>query len=175
MRTHLAITTALAIGLPTLPVGTARIAASAGAPAPKLVHAKKASGRQISPLAAAGAGIAATGNAPAPNAALTLEARQLQGAEAISVAGNAPAGSQITITLLATVSKDIPTIVVSRHDVVADARGRFETAIPIAPAFEHGTLLNILATSVSGVTPAQAQLIIGAPNEGVSVPLESNP
>lgn len=174
MRTHLAITTALAIGVPALPAGTAHRAALNEAPAVSRpgATAHKALGRQTSPVAVPRAELAGTSDAPA-HAALTLEARQLQGAEALSVTGNAPAGSQVTITLLATVSQDIPTIVVSRHNVVSDATGRFGAVIPIASAYERGTLLNVLATSVSGVTPAQAQLITGAPNEGVSVPLDS--
>jgi hypothetical protein len=171
MRTHFAITTALALGIPALPAGPVHHAAESSAPK-AVVPANKAPGRRISPPAAPGAGIAATADTPAPNA-LTLEARQLQGAEAISVAGNAPAGSPITITLLATVSKDVPTIVVSRHSVVADSSGHFAAVIPIASAFERGTLLNILATSVSGAGSAQAQLITGEPNAGVAVPLES--
>lgn len=170
MRTHLAITTALAIGLPALPAGSAHRAAEASTP--KSVPANKAPGRRISPPAASGAGFAATADAPAQTQ-LSLEARQLQGAEAISVAGNAPAGLPITITLLATVSKDVPTIVVSRHSVVSDATGHFAAVIPIASAYERGTLLNIIASSVSGVASAQAQLITGEPNAGVSVPLES--
>lgn len=171
MRTHLAITTALAIGIPALPAGSAHHAAEASGPK-AIVPANKAPARRISPPAAAGAGITATADAPAQTQ-LTLEARQLQGAEAISVAGKAPAGSPITITLLATVSKDVPTIVVSRHSVVSDSTGHFAAVIPIASAYERGTLLNILATSVSGATSAQAQLITGEPNAGVSVPLES--
>jgi hypothetical protein len=76
--------------------------------------------------------------------------------------------------LLALVSYDVPTILVSRHDIVPDVNGRFGTVIPIASAFERGTILKILVTSAPGVTPAQAQLITGAPNEGLSVPLESS-
>jgi hypothetical protein len=186
MRTHLVITTALAIGLPALPAGSPLRVALSEASAPNLVLSRpgnvvvprpgatvnKALARRNSPPAAAGAENSATTDASA-HTALTLEARQLQGSEAISVTGKAPAGSQVTITLLATVSKDIPTIVVSRHDVVTDATGHFGAVIPIASAYERGTLLNVLATSVSGVAPAQAQLITGAPNEGVTVPLES--
>jgi hypothetical protein len=105
---------------------------------------------------------------------ITLEARQLQGAEAIDVEGTAPAGAPVTITLLAVVSPDVPTIVVSRHDIAADSSGRFGAVIPIASAYERGMILRIIATSASGVASAQAQLTTGAPNAGVSVPLTSN-
>lgn len=106
---------------------------------------------------------------------ISLEARQLQGAEAIDVEGTAPPNAPVTITLLATVSSDIPTIVVSRHDVVTDVGGRFGAVIPIASAFERGTLLDVLATSSPGVASASAHLVTGAPNEGMAVPLEQRP
>lgn len=129
--------------------------------------------RRTSPAAAASAGSPSTGDRTAQGS-ITLEARQLQGAEAIDVQGTAPAGLPVTITLLALVSPDLPTIVVSRHDVAADSGGRFGAVIPIASAYERGTILRIVATSASGVASAQAQLITGAPNAGVSVPLTTN-
>ncbi len=107
--------------------------------------------------------------------AITLEARQLQGSEAINVHGSAPAGAPVTITLLALVSPEIPTILVSRHDVVTDVNGRFGAVIPIASAYEPGMKLEILATSASGIAPARAQFTTGAPNAGASVPLVSDP
>ena len=104
--------------------------------------------------------------------AISLEARQLQGAEALSVDGTAPPNAPVTITLLAIVSSDVPTIVVSRHDVVTDVSGRFGAVIPIASAYERGTILRVVATSLSGAGSASAQLVTGAPNDGADVPLE---
>jgi len=106
---------------------------------------------------------------------ISLEARPLQGAEAIDVEGVAPPNAPVTITLLATVSSDLPTIVVSRHDVATDVNGRFGAVIPIASAYERGTLLQVLATSTPGVGSASANLVTGSPNPGVSVPLELRP
>ena len=103
---------------------------------------------------------------------ISLEARQLQGAEALSVDGTAPPNVPVTITLLAIVSSDVPTIVVSRHDVVTDVSGRFGAVIPIASAYERGTLLRVVATSLPGVGSASAQLVTQSPNDGVNVPLE---
>jgi hypothetical protein len=105
---------------------------------------------------------------------ITLEARHLQGAEAIDVYGTAGPSAPVTITLLANFSPDIPTVLVSRHDVVSDVDGRFHAVIPIASAFERGTQLTVIATSEAGVAPAQAQLVVGAPNEGVTTPLDSD-
>ncbi len=155
MRTHLAIATALVISLPAIPAGAA-------ARAPQ--HATAAQSTVLSRP-----GIVVADNSARP--ALTLEARQLQGAEAISVAGTAPANAQVTITLLATVSPDVPTILVSRHDVAADATGRFGAVIPIASAYERGIELTLVATSAYGAVSAPAHLVTDAPNAGASVPL----
>jgi hypothetical protein len=183
MRTHLAIATALTISLPALPAGAAvrapqldRTVATAVLSGPGTVVPRPgalmnaALPRQSSPAAAASAEAAATADSPA-HGALTLEARQLQGAEAIYVAGSAPANAQVTITLLATVSPEIPTILVSRHDVVTDATGRFGAVIPIASAYERGVVLTVLATSASGDVSPPAHLVTDAPNAGASVPL----
>jgi Copper amine oxidase N-terminal domain len=130
--------------------------------------------RRFSPAAVHGAETISSVDADA-HGSITMEARQLQGAEAISVAGSAPAGVPVTITLLAVLSSDLPTAVVSRNDVVADANGRYEVIIPIASAYERGTLLRVVATSSPGVTAAQTQLVVQAPNTGVTVPLEQLP
>jgi hypothetical protein len=109
--------------------------------------------------------------AQAGSSVLTLEARQLQGAEAIDVTGTAPPGATVTITLTALISTDLPTVLVSRHDVVTDSSGHFGGAIPIASAYERGIILTVIATA-PGASGAQAQLTTGAPNAGASVPIE---
>lgn len=141
---------------------------------PSLAAHLQALARRFSPAAARGAETLASGDANV-RGSITMEARQLQGSEAITVQGSAPASAPVTITLLAVVSSDIPTIVVSRNDVVTDANGRFEAIIPIASAYERGTLLRVVATSSPGVASAQTQLVMEAPNNGVTVPLEQLP
>lgn len=106
---------------------------------------------------------------------ISMNVQPQSGSQAISVSGHAPADAPVTITLLATVSSDIPTIVVSRQSVQPDSNGNFQAVITTAPDYLPGTLLRILATSVSGVTPASAQLTIGQPNGNVTVPLEQTP
>jgi hypothetical protein len=103
---------------------------------------------------------------------ITIDVRPQPGSEAIAVTGHTPAAAPVTITLLATFSVEIPTVVVSRHDVQPDVSGNFNATIPIAAAFARGTLLRIVAASVAGTTPASAQLVVGLPNEGVKVPIE---
>lgn len=107
-------------------------------------------------------------------AGITMNAQPIAGDQAISVSGNAPAGSPVTITLLAIVSPDVPTIVVSRRVVQSDASGNYQARIPIAAAYEQGTLLRVFAAS-AGATSASAQMIVGPPNGGVVVPLMVEP
>ena len=107
--------------------------------------------------------------------AITINARPQPGNEAIFVSGHAPSSAPVTITLLATLSEDLPTVVVSRHDVQPDANGQFQATIPIAPDYIRNSLLRVLATSAAGSTPASVTLLIGAPNSGVTVPAEQEP
>lgn len=97
-----------------------------------------------------------------------LEARPADGTAAIVVNGQAPSSAPVTVTLMADISADLPTIVVSRHDVQPDAQGRFGAILPLAPDFARGTVLRVVATSVSGGTPAEAKVVIGRPNAGIA-------
>ena len=168
MQTRLVTVSALAIALPAIPAGAAPHV-PAPAPAvlsrPGIVHVPRPRSTAVAQTPTSGS---------TAHGSITLEARQLQGAEAISVAGSAPAGAQVTITLLATVSPDVPTILVSRHDVASDATGRFGAVIPIASAYERGTLLTIVATSAPNVASASAHLVTDAPNAGASIPLTNH-
>lgn len=158
MRTTLVLATALVTTLPVLPAAAAARTPLAGAS----VHGPSVTAGRI-----------ASTTDGAVHGQLSLEARQLQGAEAVTVEGNAPANAQVTITLWATVSPDVPTIVVSRHAVVTDVTGRFGAVIPIASAYERGTLLTIVATSATGAS-ASAHLVTDAPNAGASVPFDNH-
>ena len=167
MRLRLSLAIASAMTLCSLPAlagvqGQAAASASISRPSTADVLRPGASGKII-----AQAGSLASG--------LSLDVRQHQGAEALDVSGVAPPNAPVTITLLATVSTDVPTIVVSRQDVVTDVNGRFGAVVPIASAYERGTILRIVATSLPGVIPASAQFVINAPNSGVTVPLEQTP
>jgi hypothetical protein len=139
---------------------------------PALARHLEALARRGSPLAAAAAGTTTAFDRPA-HGAITLEARQLQGSESIEVEGTAPPGAPVTITLETQVSSDVPTILVSRHDVVTDVNGRFGAVIPTASAYERGMNLSVLATSTPGVASAHVLLTTTAPNGGAIVPLES--
>lgn len=113
-------------------------------------------------------------SADAPAAAggpISVDVRQAAGSDALSVSGRASAGAPVTITLLATISPDLPTVVVSRHDVQSDANGQFQAVIPTAPDYLRGSILRVVATS-AGSVPASATVLVGAPNAGVTVPFD---
>ena len=103
---------------------------------------------------------------------ITMDVHAQPGSEAIAVNGHAPSAAAITITLLATISPDLPTIVVSRHDVQPDANGQFQATISVAPDYIRDSILRVVATSTYGTTPASATTTVGAPNAGVSVPFD---
>jgi hypothetical protein len=136
--------------------------------------ARFAAAAQPRPRMETAPGMAVSTETPA-SGPITIDVRPQTGSEAIAVSGHAPSNAPVTITLLATFSTDVPTVVVSRHDVQPDVSGNFAASIPIAAAFARGTLLRIVAASVAGTTPASAQLVVGVPNAGVIVPLEQQP
>ncbi|HEY8313875.1 MAG TPA: hypothetical protein VIG51_06845 [Candidatus Baltobacteraceae bacterium] len=107
--------------------------------------------------------------------ALSLHVEPATGAEAVRVNCAGPANAPVTITLFATLSSDIPTVVVSRHDFTIDRSGQLSTTISIASDFVRGSILTVRVTSLDTVVPAQASLLVGAPNPHVSVPLEQLP
>ena len=102
--------------------------------------------------------------AAAIRGAITLDAKPAPGVDAVMVTGTAPAGAPIRITLVATVAPEIPSVVLSRHDLSADASGRFQAVVPLGPDYLQGSSVRVLATSLPTVTPASAQLTIGSPN-----------
>lgn len=105
--------------------------------------------------------------APSFTGSIAIEMQPLPGSEAVTVNGQAPPGAPVTLTLLATISSDLPTIPVSRHDVQPDVNGRFSVTLPIASDYYHASLLRVVATSTFGVTPATAQIYVDAPNRDI--------
>lgn len=106
---------------------------------------------------------------------IVLNATQLHGAEAVLVTGVAPPTLPVMITLLATISPEVPNILVSRQTLTAGPDGKFQAIVPIGPDYMRDTFLHVLATSLPGVTSASAQLLVQAPNPGVNVPADYMP
>ncbi|MBV8066353.1 MAG: hypothetical protein JO113_00140 [Candidatus Eremiobacteraeota bacterium] len=106
---------------------------------------------------------------------IVMNVQPLKGAEALLVTGTAPPLAPVRVTLLATLSSDLPNVLVGRHDLAADPDGKFQAIIPIGPDYIRNSYLNVLATSGPGVTPANAQILIGPPNPELKVPWETFP
>ncbi|MBV9717932.1 MAG: hypothetical protein JOZ77_01315 [Candidatus Eremiobacteraeota bacterium] len=106
---------------------------------------------------------------------IVLNATPLQGAEAVLVTGQAPASAPIRITLLATLSSELPNVLLSRHDLTAGPDGKFQAIVPIAPDYMRDSFIHVLATSSPGVISASAQLLVHQPNAGVTVPTDAFP
>jgi hypothetical protein len=106
---------------------------------------------------------------------IVLNVTPLQGAEALLVTGLAPPQAPVLITLLATLSSDLPNVLLSRHDLTAGPDGKFQAIVPIAPDYMRDSFIHVLATSLPGVTSASAQLLVHAANEGLKVPADTFP
>lgn len=106
---------------------------------------------------------------------IVLNASQLHGAEALLVTGEAPPTLPVMITLLGTISPEIPNILVSRQTLTAGPDGKFQAIVPIGPDYMRDTYIRVLATSLPGVTSASAQLLVQSPNAGLTIPAEAMP
>jgi hypothetical protein len=95
---------------------------------------------------------------------------QVPGKLDIAVSGKAPGNLPITLTFYATLTTQIPDVVVSRNEIVSDANGTFKTDITPASAYYYGGILTVVASSVTGVTPAKSQIVLKAPNDATIVP-----
>ena len=106
---------------------------------------------------------------------IVLSATPLKGAEALLITGQAPPSIPVMITLLATVSSEVPNVLLSRQTLTAGPDGKFQAIVPIASNYMRNTFINVLATSLPGVTSASAQLLVQEPNLGVKVPADEMP
>ncbi len=106
---------------------------------------------------------------------IELNVTPLKGAEALLIAGQAPPTAPVMITLLATLSSDLPNVLLSRHLLTAGPDGKFQAILPIAPDYMRDTFIHVLATSSPGVTSASAQLLVHEANAGIKVPAEAQP
>jgi hypothetical protein len=105
-------------------------------------------------------------------AAVSLDLHQVPGSYRIAVSGKAPASTPVVLTLLGTVSSDLPDLVLNRRFIVSDAAGNFNVVVSPAGDYFTNGLLTLVASSPSGATLAKSQIVLKAPNAGVSVPNE---
>jgi len=97
---------------------------------------------------------------------LTINARAMTGREAITIDGTAPASVPVTLTLVGSISRDMPDVLVRRLTLVTDGT-TFHATVPVAPAMPRGSHVTITATSLPGIAPVSASVVIDAPNPGL--------
>jgi len=102
--------------------------------------------------------------------AITIEVHQLSGSFDLAVSGKAPPSVPITLTLIGSLSRDIPDVLLSRSEVASDVDGRFQAVVSPAPGFYSGALLTLVATSLPGVNRASAKFVLHDPNDNASIP-----
>jgi len=106
----------------------------------------------------------ATSFAPA-SGSLTLSAHQAAGRDAILVDGTAPASMPVTLTLVGSISRDLPDVLIGRITIQSDRA--FHATLPVATAMPRGSFVTVTATALPGVAPASARVTIGAPNPAI--------
>jgi hypothetical protein len=124
-----------------------------------------------------GSSIPTVPNPARASGSLSILVSPAPGREAVVVDGSVPAalrGNAIPVTLTATgtVSRDLPTVTLRRVTLATD--GTFHTTLPIS-GMPRGSVVTVTATSVLGLTPASAQITVGAPNASVDSPLDHLP
>ena len=97
------------------------------------------------------------------------------GSEAIDVSGYGPSNQSVKITLLSTVSIDVPDAVLSRTIVGTNGDGVFTATISIAPGFTRGSIITVYAVPEAGSTAAKVRFDPDAPNRSIVVPLDQIP
>jgi hypothetical protein len=117
----------------------------------------------------------AAGAATISGAISGLSVGQTPGDQTLTVAGAAPANLPVTLTLIGTFSNELPDVILSRREIIADADGTFKTTVPVASGYFRGGIVTVEATSVTGITPAKKQLVLKPVNDKVSVPADQTP
>ena len=106
----------------------------------------------------------------AATSALTLNARQIPGREAIALRGTGPANIPVTITLTGEMSTDLPVVVLTRKTVMTATDGTFLAEISYGQDSHVRTVLVATATTLSGASSPEARVLIGLPSPRVKSP-----
>ena len=110
---------------------------------------------------------------PRSGGSITLDVKPVVGSQAVYVSGRAPAGAPLVVTLYATISRDLPDVLLTRQFVSSDGSGAFASMVPIAPSFVYGSVITVVVTTPPPGPSASARYTVGAPN--VTVPLDNLP
>jgi hypothetical protein len=131
-------------------------------PADVVSELRALAGRNPDVRATEGARTGPVSGPASASGSLTVTARQVTGREAISIDGTAPASVPVTITLVGSISRDLPDVLLRRVTLQTD--GTFHATIPVAPAMPRGSYVTVTVSSLPGVSPASAHVTMAAPN-----------
>ena len=106
---------------------------------------------------------------------LTMSVFHIEGTESLAVSGTGPPRVPVTLTVYATLSRDLPEVVLSRYDCATDTTGNFSATISIAPDFMRDSILTVRASSLDSVNPALSTVLVGPPSPHATVPAEVTP
>lgn len=82
----------------------------------------------------------------------------------MSISGTATGGTIVTVAVYGLVSKDLPTILLSRTKFVANADGRYGGALAFAPNYFSGSTIRVVASGADAQTVV-ATVRVGPPNK----------
>ena len=106
---------------------------------------------------------------------LSVEARQVAGRDAIAVRGRGPADAPVYVTLTAEISRDLPVVVLSRVATRVKPDGSYAADIGISSAPPRDTVVIATVSSVTGVKPSSARVVLKATSPAVTSPLDKLP
>jgi len=106
---------------------------------------------------------------------LTVSVQQIAGRDALAVRGRGPAGVPVTVTLTGEISRDLPVVVLSRTATHTGADGAYAVEVAIAAGTGRATRIIATATSLRGVTPGSASVIVGPTSPQIDSPLDKLP
>jgi hypothetical protein len=103
----------------------------------------------------------------------TLALTHVVGSEAVSLAGTAQPNQRLEVALYARFSRDLPTVLLSRRQIAADAAGHYAVTMSTASAFFRDAIVIAVVRAPQTDASAQASLLVTAPN--VPAPPDDTP
>jgi hypothetical protein len=97
------------------------------------------------------------------------------GAEAMDVSGRSTSSDALTITLVSTIDRDVPDVVLSRTNLVTGPDGTYSAVISTAPASTRGSIITVYVSSAGRGPAVTARFLPDAPNRGVVIPYDDIP
>jgi hypothetical protein len=85
------------------------------------------------------------------------------GSSAVHVWGTVTGTRQLQAVLYAKFSPDLPTVLLTRRPIGADANGTVDATIPFAPADFTGAIITVIVQTPAGVPVGRGSIVLGAP------------